>query len=74
MAYAYIAKFLNSHDRMPPVKKQDVGIAYTQYALDILASNIDDFPVTRKFIGGYSATDIATAQKWSETNLHKLQQ
>lgn len=58
-----LQEYLNSGKRLPPVKETDKGIRYCQYALDLLAQCIEDFPI--ESVGpGYSDAEIDQARRW----------
>ena len=59
-----IKSFLDSDDRLPSVKDGVLGSSYSQCAIDLLSEIIYDFPIEKKFVGGYSSSDISTARLW----------
>lgn len=63
-AYTYLGRYLDDDSELPPTKTGAPGTPYAQYAIDVLAGAVDEFPVPRKYAGGYTDDDIATARVW----------
>jgi hypothetical protein len=66
-AVIYLKKYLYNTNRLPSVKETDKGTQYCQYALDVLANIIEDFPIKAQGIG-YTDEEIEIAKKWLESN------
>lgn len=66
-AVVYIKKYLYNNNRMPSVEGILKGSQYCQYALDVLASIIEDFPIKAQGIG-YSGEEIEVAKKWMDSH------
>lgn len=66
-AIKLLHKYLESDKRLPSVKPSIPGTGYSQYALDLLAQLIKDFPVKSVGPGGYSQSEIDLARKWMST-------
>lgn len=63
-AFEYIAKYLDSEGRVPPVKRNDPGTLYAQYAMDVLAYNLPGFPAKKENIGGHTRAEMDQARAW----------
>jgi len=63
-AFAAIAKYLESDERLPQVKETAPGTQYAQYAMEVLAESVPDFPVPKKGQGAYSQEDVLQARDW----------
>ena len=62
-AVKFLQKYLDDDSRLPPVKEGGVGSGYNQYALDLLAQILIDFPIASRGIG-YYPSEIETAREW----------
>lgn len=67
VALEYIATFLDSDGRFPPLKKNDPGILYAQYAMDALARYVPSFPAKTDNIGVHTQADIIRAREWMKS-------
>lgn len=67
VALEYIATFLDSDGRFPPLKKNDPGILYAQYAMDALARYVPSFPAKTDNIGAHTQADIIRAREWMKS-------
>lgn len=56
-----LQKYLESTEALPSVKGTGRGIEYNQYALEYLATYMDDFPIKPRGIG-YSKEELETAR------------
>ena len=59
-----LQRYLESDERLPPVKETAPGTRFAQYSLGILIQIVAGFPVVHKWPGSYSESELATAQKW----------
>ena len=60
-----IRSYLESDDRLPNASKpQNPGTQYAQYAADVLADHLADFPIDKRFVGGYSEEDLKLIRQW----------
>ncbi len=67
-AVLVLAYVLDSDDYLPSTKNESLeGVAYAQYALDILANILEGFPVRARGAGSYSLEDIEKARAWIRT-------
>jgi hypothetical protein len=58
-----LIRYLFSGEKLPSVKETAPGTPVTEYALDLLAQIIEDFPIKSKGIG-YSDAEIQAARDW----------
>ena len=58
---------LNSDDRLSSTKVGRSGMPVWQYAMDVLASTVEEFPVAAESPGSYSDDNRAAAQVWART-------
>jgi len=65
-AFAAIAKYLESEERLPRVKDNVPGAEFAQYAMEVLAESVPDFPVPRKYLA-YTQEDIQQARVWMDS-------
>ena len=63
-AITVLGKYLQEEKRLPAYKRGTPGTKYAQYALDVLTDSVAEFPVGRKYVGGYTNEDIAVARSW----------
>lgn len=63
-AFESIAKYLESEERLPPLKSNDPGTSFVQYAMDVLAENLPGFPAKRHNIGAHTGAEIVRAREW----------
>ena len=66
-AVEYLRKYLNNTKRLPSVKETAEGLQYCQYALDVLANMLIDFPIKAQGIG-YTNEEIEVARKWMDSH------
>jgi hypothetical protein len=63
-ALTKVREYLDSDERLPSTKPTAPGTPYAQYAIDVLAQYVDDFPVGRREPGLYSENQITAARDW----------
>lgn len=63
-ALAKVREYLDSDERLPTTKPTAPGTPYAQYAIDVLALHVDDFPVGKREPGLYSEAQITAAREW----------
>jgi hypothetical protein len=66
-AVEYLRKYLYNTNRLPSVKETTEGSQYCQYALDVLANILKDFPIESKGIG-YTDEEIDVARNWMKSH------
>ncbi|MDM8540180.1 hypothetical protein QUF90_03750 [Desulfococcaceae bacterium HSG9] len=59
-----LRNYLESDNRLPSVKETTPGTGYSQYAIHFLAESIANFPFKKKYVGGYSYSEIEQARQW----------
>lgn len=70
-ALLVVRRHLNENETLPRAKESSPGTSYAQYAMDALAEGLPDFPVDRKYIGGYSTEEIRNARRWLEERFNQ---
>jgi len=65
---ALLKDALFSEERLPPVINNVPGTLIAQYALDLLAQIIEEFPIKRASPGGYSPEQLETARQWMQSH------
>ncbi|NOT00532.1 MAG: hypothetical protein HOP29_07880 [Phycisphaerales bacterium] len=65
-AFAHIGKYLDDDAELPPTKTGVPGTPYAQYAIDVLAGTVGEFPVARKYVGAYTNDEIAVGRAWMQ--------
>ncbi len=68
-AHAALLDVLDSDDRLSPTKVGQDGMPAWQYALDVLATTLEKFPVVAESPGSYTTDDRAAAQRWMRERL-----
>lgn len=63
-AVKVLKDYLFSELRLPRDKPNVPGARYAEYALDLLAQIVEDFPIESQGPGGYGDENIAKARKW----------
>ena len=53
-----LKKYIESNEKLPPVKDNVEGTGYNQYAMDLMTKMIMNFPVEIKSVGCYTQQDI----------------
>jgi hypothetical protein len=64
-----LREYVDSDAMLPRLKPAAPGTLHAQYAVHVLAQCVGGFPVTAKFVGGYTDDDIRTARVWAASNL-----
>ncbi len=59
-----IGHYLDSDRELPVACHGEKGMAFAQYALDVLTRSVGDFPVQPRFPGAYSTEEIEQARAW----------
>ena len=64
-AFEVVRLYLDSDEKLPPVKEGGDRIRYAQHAIDVLARWLPGFPVARRlFVGAYGQLQIDEARAW----------
>ncbi|MFH0980927.1 MAG: hypothetical protein V2A79_05250 [Planctomycetota bacterium] len=63
-AIEVVRQYLDSEESLPRVKETALGTKYAQYAIDILAEQLPDCPVLKKYVGAYTEAEVVQAREW----------